>query len=82
MGNIQKFGENRTCRYDQDVDRTLRGRVNQNDRRQGKNGESTSIVWPTLGSRTAKDQIRSDIRFIFQFNYKFGGSLSNFLNLF
>ena len=23
------------------------------------NGESTSMVWPTLGSRTAKDQIRS-----------------------
>ena len=28
----------------QDVDRTLRGRVNQNDRGQGKNGESTSMV--------------------------------------
>ena len=28
--------------------------------RTGINGESTSIVWPTLGSRTAKDQIRSD----------------------
>jgi len=24
------------------------------------NGESTSMVWPTLGSRTAKDQIISD----------------------
>ena len=24
------------------------------------NGESTSMVWPTLGWRTAKDQIRSD----------------------
>jgi len=23
-----------------------------------ENGESTSMVWPTLGSRTAKDQIR------------------------
>jgi len=31
----------------QDVDRTPRGRVNQNDRRE-ENGESTSIVWPTL----------------------------------
>ena len=40
----------------QDVDRTLRGRVNQNDR--GINGESklTSMVWPTLGSRTPKEQ--------------------------
>ena len=26
--------------------------------RTGINGESTSMVWPTLGSRTAKDQIR------------------------
>jgi len=25
-----------------------------------RDGESTSMVWPTLGSRTAKDQIRSD----------------------
>ena len=24
------------------------------------NGESTSMVWPTLGSRTANDQIRAD----------------------
>ena len=39
----------------QDVDRTLRGRVNQNDKT-GINGESTSMVWPTLGSRTAKEQ--------------------------
>ena len=29
--------------------------------RTGINGESTSIVWPTLGSRTAKDQIRSGV---------------------
>jgi len=36
----------------QDVDRTPRGRVNQNDRGQ-INWESTSMVWPTLGSRTA-----------------------------
>jgi len=36
----------------QDVDRTLRGRVNQN-------GESTSMVWPTLGLRTAKEQNRT-----------------------
>jgi len=43
----------------QDVDWALRGRVNQNERT-GINGESTSMVWPTLGSRTAKDQIRSD----------------------
>jgi len=25
---------------------------------EGTNGESKSMVWPTLGSRTAKDQIR------------------------
>ena len=25
------------------------------------NGESTSMVWPTLGSRTAKEQIRTDL---------------------
>ena len=40
----------------QDVDRTPRGRVSQNDKRTEINGESTSIVWPTLGSRTAKEQ--------------------------
>ena len=38
----------------QDVDTTFRGRVSQNDRGHGQNGESTSMVWPTLGSRTAK----------------------------
>ena len=37
------------------VDRTIRGRVYQNDRGQ-VNGESTSMVWPTLRSRTAKEQ--------------------------
>ena len=35
------------------VDWAPRGRVIQNDRGQ-INGESTSMVWPTLGSRTAK----------------------------
>ena len=40
----------------QDVARTLRGRVNQNDKRTGINGKGTSMVWPTLGSRTAKEQ--------------------------
>jgi len=25
------------------------------------NGESTSMVWPTLGPRTAKEQIRTDL---------------------
>ena len=45
----------------QDVDRTLRGRVSQNDRGQGSiNGESMSMVWPTLGSRTAKEQNRTE----------------------
>ena len=34
---------------------SLRGRVNQNDG--GRiNGESTFMVWPTLGSRLAKEQ--------------------------
>jgi len=37
----------------QDVDRTVRERVNQ---RTGTNGESTSMVWPTIGSRTAKEE--------------------------
>jgi len=37
------------------LDRTVHGRVNQNVRGQ-INGESTSMVWPTLGSRTAKEQ--------------------------
>ena len=41
----------------QDVDRTPRRRVSQNDRT-GINGESTSMVWPTIGSRTAKEQNR------------------------
>jgi len=41
----------------QDVDRTPRGRVNQTDRGQ-INGESrpTSMVWPTIRWRTAKEQ--------------------------
>ena len=44
----------------QDEERTPRGRVSQNDREQ-INGESTSIVWqPTLGSRTAKEQNRTE----------------------
>jgi len=43
----------------QDVDRILRGRVNQNDRT-GINGESTSMVWPTLGSKTAEEQNRTE----------------------
>jgi len=41
----------------QDVDRTPRRRVSQNYRT-GINGESTSMVWPTIGSRTAKEQNR------------------------
>jgi len=40
----------------QDVDRTLRGRVNQNDRGINKESKLTSMVWPTLGSRTPKEQ--------------------------
>jgi len=42
----------------QDVDRTPRGRVSQNDSGQ-INGESMSMVWPTLRSRTAKEQNRT-----------------------
>ena len=41
----------------QDVDRTPWNSQSE-WQRTGINGESTSIVWPTLGSRTAKDQIR------------------------
>jgi len=37
------------------VDRTLRGRVSQNDR----DVESTSMVWPNLRSRMAKEQSRT-----------------------
>jgi len=43
------------------MDRTPCGRVNQNDRTE-INGESKSMVWPTLRSRTAKEQNRTDIR--------------------
>ena len=47
----------------QDVDRTPSGRVNQNDRGQTEiNGESTSMVWPTVGSRTGKEQNRQTDR--------------------
>jgi len=42
----------------QDVDRTPSGRVNQ---RTGINGESTYMVWPTLGSRMAKKQNRTEL---------------------
>ena len=42
------------------VDMTTRGRVNQNDST-GITGESTSIVWPNLGSRTAKEQNRTEL---------------------
>jgi len=45
----------------QDMDKTLRGRVSQLEKqRTGTNGESTSMVWPTLGSRTAKEQNKTD----------------------
>jgi len=44
----------------QDMDRTLRGRVNQNDKGQGQMEKvRLSMVWPTLGSRTAKEQKNS-----------------------
>jgi len=39
----------------QDMDRTYRGRVNQNDRTE-INGEGTSMAWPTVGPRTAKER--------------------------
>ena len=39
----------------EDVDRTPSGRVNHNDRGQ-TDGESTSMVWPTLGSKMTKEQ--------------------------
>jgi len=43
----------------QDVDRTPHGRVSPNDRGREINGESTPMVWPTLGSRTAEEQNRT-----------------------
>jgi len=43
-------------RQHQDVDMTVCGRVSQNKQSMKINGESTSMVWPTLGSRTAKEQ--------------------------
>ena len=41
----------------QDVDRTPHG-SQSGWQRTGINGESTSMVWPTLGSRTAEEQSR------------------------
>jgi len=41
----------------QDVDRTPRG---QGKQRTGINGVSTSMVWPYLGSRTAKEQNKTE----------------------
>ena len=43
------------------MDRTPRETVNQNDRGQEINGESTSMVWPTLRSKTAKEQNRTSV---------------------
>jgi len=43
----------------QDADRTIRGRVSQNDKGHEINGDSTSVVWSTLGSRTAKEPNRT-----------------------
>jgi len=40
------------------LDRNPSERVNQNDKRTEINGESMSMVLPTLGSRTAKEQNR------------------------
>jgi len=40
----------------QDVDRTPRGRINRMIENRDKNGEITSMVCPTLGSRTAKTE--------------------------
>jgi len=42
-----------------DVDRTLCGGVSQNERIE-INGESKSMLWPTLGLRTAKEQNRTE----------------------
>ena len=44
----------------QDMDRTPCVRVSQNDRGQRKNGESTSMVWPTFRSRMAKEHNRTE----------------------
>jgi len=43
------------------VDKTPHGRVNQNDRGEStRNGERTSMVWPTLGSMMAKEQNKTE----------------------
>jgi len=42
------------------MDKTPCGRVDQNDKRTELNGESTSLVWPTLGSRMAEEQNRQN----------------------
>jgi len=40
------------------MDRTARERVNQNNREDRDKWRNTSMVWPTLGSRTTKEQNR------------------------
>ena len=45
-----------SCR---DVDRTPRGRVSQNDTGQRQESTCTSMILPTLGSRTAKERNRT-----------------------
>jgi len=40
------------------------------------NGESTSMVWPTLGSRKAKEQNRTDVEEILLFDMPYVRRLS------
>ena len=47
----------------QDVDRTPRGRVSCNEGRSETNGQSTSMAWPTLGSRTAEEHNETELHY-------------------
>ena len=42
------------------LDRTIRGRVNQNGDGEMEKVHCTSIAWPTRGSKTAKEQNRTE----------------------
>jgi len=58
MPGVRRRGRPCTAWIDNIMDRTLCGRVNQNERIE-INGESMFMVWPILGSRTAKEQNRT-----------------------
>jgi len=64
MSGARRRGRPRTAWMDKIKTWTrLSPRKSQSEwQRTGINEESTSMVWPTLGSRTAKDQNRTDAR--------------------